>query len=76
MYRLDMVKCPKCGNEKWSKISSLTITDNYLKAMKENLPPYKYGIEYPDWANIARVGNYILVFQCQKCNFLSPELCY
>ena len=71
-----MVKCPKCGNEKWSKISSLTITDNYLKAMKENLPTYQYGIEHPDWANIARVGNFIVVFHCDKCNFSSPELCY
>jgi len=50
-----MVKCPKCRNEKWSRISCVTITDNYLKAMKKNLPSYQYGIEHPEWANIARV---------------------
>ncbi|MDH3311949.1 MAG: hypothetical protein OEM28_02235 [Nitrosopumilus sp.] len=71
-----MVKCPKCRNEKWERISDITITDNYLKAMKENLPPYQYGIEHPEWANIARVGNYIIEFQCKKCNFIIPELCY
>ncbi len=76
MYCISFVKCPKCGNDKWSKISSLTITDNYLKAMKENLPPYQYGVEHPDWANVARVGNFIVVFQCNKCNFVSSELCY
>jgi len=43
-----MVKCPKCGNEKWSRISYVTITDNYLKAMKENLPSYQYSIEHPE----------------------------
>ncbi len=71
-----MVKCPKCGNETWSQFSQETITDDYLKAMKENSSPYKYGTEHPDWANIARVGNYILLFQCKKCNFILPELCY
>ncbi len=71
-----MVKCPKCGNVRWSNISCDIITEDYLKAMKENLPSYQYGTEHPDWANITRVGNYILVFQCKKCNFLSPELCY
>jgi len=71
-----MVKCPKCGNETWSQFSQETITDDYLKAMKENSPSYKYGTEHPDWANIARVGNYILLFQCKKCNFILPELCY
>jgi hypothetical protein len=30
--------------------------------MKEDLPPYQYGIEHPEWANIARVGNYIIEF--------------
>ncbi|MDH3311822.1 MAG: hypothetical protein OEM28_01580 [Nitrosopumilus sp.] len=43
-----MVKCPKCGNESWSRVSDVTIIDEYLKAMKENLPPYKYRIEHPD----------------------------
>jgi len=71
-----MVKCPKCGNQTWSQFSQETITDDYLKAMKENSPSYKYGTEHPDWANIARVGNYILLFQCKKCNFILPELCY
>ncbi len=71
-----MVKCTKCGNEKWARIADVTITDNYLKAMKENLPPYPYGIEHPEWANIARVGNYIIGYQCKKCNFIVPELCY
>lgn len=71
-----MVKCPKCGNESWSRVSDITITDEYLNAMRENLPPYKYGIEHPDWANTARVGNYIVEFQCKKCGFIIPELCY
>jgi len=71
-----MVKCPKCGNEKWSRSSVITISDDYLKAMKENLPPYKYGMEHSEWTNIARVGNYIVEFQCKKCNFTIPELCY
>ncbi len=35
-----MVKCPKCGNEEWSTVSCVTITDDYLKAMKEDLPSY------------------------------------
>ena len=71
-----MVKCPKCGNTTWSRSLSVTITDDYLKAMKENSPLYKYGSEHPDWADIARVGNYIVEFQCKKCNFVSAELCY
>jgi len=71
-----MVKCPKCGNKTWSDISCDTITEDYLKAMKEDLPSYKYGTEHPDWGKIARVGNYIVVFQCKKCKFLLPELCY
>jgi len=71
-----MVKCPNCGNESWSRISNVTITDEYLKAMKENLPPYKYAAGHPDWANIARVGNYIIEFQCKRCEFIIPELCY
>ena len=71
-----MVKCPKCGNESWSRVSDVTITDEYLKAIRENLPPYKYGIEHPDWANIVRVGNFIIEFQCKKCGFITPELCY
>ena len=71
-----MIKCPKCGNGKWLKISDVTITDKYLKAIKENLPPYQYGVEHPEWANIARVGNYIIEFQCEKCNFIKPEICY
>lgn len=71
-----MVKCPKCGNETWSDVSCDIITDDYLKSMKEDLPSYKYGTKHPDWANIARVGNYIVVFQCKKCNFLLDELCY
>jgi len=71
-----MVKCPKCGNETWSRISCVAITDNYLKAMKENLPSYQYGIEHPEWVNIARVKNYIMKFQCKKCDFIAPELCY
>jgi len=44
--------------------------------MKEDLPSYQYGIEHPEWANIARVGNYIMEFQCKKCNFILAELCY
>ena len=44
--------------------------------MKENLPSYKYGVEHPDWADIARVGNYIVEFQCKNCNFIVPELYY
>ena len=71
-----MVKCPNCGNERWSRISNITITDEYLKAMKENLPPYKYGAENPEWVNIARVGNYLVEFQCKRCEFIIPELCY
>jgi len=71
-----MVKCPKCGNDEWSTVSCVTITDDYLKAMKEGLPLYKYSIEHPEWANVARVGNYIMEFQCKKCNFILPELCY
>jgi len=71
-----MIKCPKCGNEKWSKTLRVTITDDYLKSMKENLPSYQYRTEHPEWANIARVGNYIMEFQCTKCNFIVPELCY
>ena len=71
-----MVKCPKCGNTRWSRGLSVTITDEYLKAMKENLPSYKYGKEHPDWANVARVGNYIVEFECKNCNFVVPELCY
>ena len=51
-----MVKCPKCGNKTWSDISCDTITEDYLKAMKEDLPSYQYGTEHPDWGNIARVG--------------------
>ena len=71
-----MVKCPKCGNDSWTNVSSITITDEYLKSMKEGLPSYKFGAEHPDWANIARVGNYIMEFQCRKCNFVKPEICY
>ena len=71
-----MVKCPKCGNETWSDVSCDIITDDYLKSMKEDLPSYKYGTTHPDWANIARIGNYIVVLQCKKCNFLLSELCY
>jgi len=71
-----MVKCPKCGNTKWSRTLQVTITDDYLKAMKENLPSYQYRTEHPEWANVARVGNYIMEFQCAKCNFIIPELCY
>jgi len=71
-----MIKCPKCANEKWSKTLRVTITEKYLKAMKENLPSYQYSTEHPEWANIARVGNYIMEFQCTKCNFIVPELCY
>ena len=71
-----MVKCPKCGNEGWLRSSDVVITSEYLKSMKENVFPYKYGAEHPDWANIARVGNYIVEFQCKKCGFIIPELCY
>ena len=71
-----MVKCPQCGNTTWSRNLSVTITNDYLKAMKENLPLYKYGSEHPDWANIARVGNYIMEFQCKKCDFVLSEICY
>jgi len=71
-----MVKCPKCGNDSWKNISSITITDDYLKAMKANESSYKYGKEHPDWAGIARVGNFIMEFQCRKCKFVSPEICY
>lgn len=71
-----MVKCPKCGNDSWTNISSITITDEYLKSMKEGSSLYKFGAENPDWANIARVGNFIMEFQCQKCNFVKPEICY
>jgi len=71
-----MVKCPKCRSEEWSTVSCVTITDDYLKAMKENLPSYKYHNEHPGWAKIAREGNYIMEFQCKKCNFILPELCY
>ena len=71
-----MVKCPKCGNTKWSRGSSVTITDDYLKSMRENVLPYKYGAEHPEWANIARVGNFIIEFQCKRCEFIMPELCY
>ena len=71
-----MVNCPQCGNETWSRRFSVTITDDYLNAMKKNLPLYKYGSEHPDWADIARVGNFIVEFQCKKCNFVSAELCY
>jgi predicted nucleic-acid-binding Zn-ribbon protein len=71
-----VVKCPKCGNEKWSQVSCITITENYLKAMKEDLPSKKYAVENKEWAKIARVGNYIMEFQCNKCSFIVPELCY
>ncbi len=71
-----MVKCQKCGNSIWTNISSLTITDEYLKSMKEGSSSYKYGPDHPDWANIARVGNYIMEFQCKKCNFVLSEICY
>ena len=27
-------------------------------------------------ADDMRAGNFIVVFQCDKCNFSSPELCY
>lgn len=57
-----MVKCPKCGNTKWSRGLSIIITDDYLRAMKENESSYKYGAEHPDWTDIARVGNYIVEF--------------
>jgi len=71
-----MVDCPNCGNDSWTNISCITITDEYLKSMKENSSPYKYGADHPDWANIVRVGNFIMEFQCRKCNFVSPEICY
>jgi len=71
-----MVKCPKCGNDSWTNVSSITITDEYLKSMKEGSSSYKFGTEHPDWANIARVGNFIMEFQCRKCKFVSAEICY
>ena len=71
-----MVKCPKCGNDTWTNISCVTITDDYLKAMKAGSLSYKYGTDHPDWANIARVGNYIMEFQCNKCKLVLPEICY
>ena len=71
-----MVKCPECGNTKWSRGSSVTITENYLKDMKEGSPSYKYSEEHPEWAEIARVGNFIVEFQCKNCNLIIPELCY
>jgi hypothetical protein len=71
-----MVNCPKCGNNSWTNVSCISITDEYLKSMKENSPPYKYGAKHPDWADIARVGNFIMEFQCRKCKFVSPEICY
>jgi len=76
LLNVTMVKCQKCGNSIWTNILSLTITDEYLKSMKEGSPSYKYGHEHPDWANIARVGNYIMEFQCKKCNFVLSEICY
>lgn len=44
--------------------------------MKENSPAYKYGKEHPEWEKISRVGNFIMEFQCKKCKFVRPELCY
>ena len=69
-----MVKCPKCGNTEWSMISCDIITEDYLKSMKDG--SNEYVTEHPDWADTARVGNFIDVYQCHKCKFLSPELCY
>ena len=71
-----MVKCPKCDNDSWTNTSSITITDEYLKSMKEGAASYKFGAKHPDWADIARVGNFIMEFQCKKCKFVSPEICY
>ncbi|MDH3488934.1 MAG: hypothetical protein OEL56_00640 [Nitrosopumilus sp.] len=47
-----MVKCLKCGNTKWSRGISITITDDYLKVMKKNILSYKYGKEYSDWPKV------------------------
>ena len=71
-----MVKCRKCENDSWENISCITITEDYLKLMKENSPSYKFGVDHPNWANIARVGNFIMEFQCRKCKFVKPEICY
>lgn len=71
-----MVKCPKCGNNSWTNLSSITITEEYLKSMKENSPQYKFGDEHPEWAKTARVGNFIMEFQCKKCNLITAEICY
>jgi hypothetical protein len=71
-----MVLCEYCGNNSLIKISSITITEGYLKSMKDNLPSYKYGSDHPDWANIARIGNFIVEFQCKKCHNITAEICY
>lgn len=71
-----MVKCPKCGDTRWTRGSSITITEDYLKTMKEGSSLYKYNKEHPEWVEIARVGNFIVEFRCKNCNLIIPELCY
>jgi len=64
------------ADRRCKKIDMKKTVDQVIDSMKEDLPSYKYGIEHKEWANIARVGNYIMEFQCKECSFIVPELCY